>query len=75
MHNFSFLKTTKLAVLPAKPAIRWVTGVKQQMCEADRSSLFSAKVNKWSYISTPPIRLHGVIRNNFTFATTMEEVA
>jgi hypothetical protein len=66
---------TKLAVLPAEPAIEWVTGVKQTKCEADRSPLFIAKVNEWNYISPPSIRLHGIIRNKFMFTSKMEEVA
>jgi hypothetical protein len=37
-------------------------GVKQQGREADRSALSSPEVkNAWSYTSTPPIRLNGVM--------------
>jgi hypothetical protein len=37
-------------------------GVKRPGHEADHSLPFSAEVkNAWSYTSTPPIRLHGVV--------------
>jgi hypothetical protein len=37
-------------------------GVKRQGREADHSPPFSAEVeNAWSYISIPPVRLHGVV--------------
>jgi len=40
----------------------WVPGVKQPEREADHSPPSSAKVkNDWSYTSTPPRRLHGVV--------------
>jgi hypothetical protein len=50
-------------------------GVKQPGHEADHSHPSSAKVKYvWSYIYTPPIRLHGMVlsekkkhRDNFTF--------
>jgi hypothetical protein len=39
-------------------------GVKQLGCEADHSPPPSAKMkNVWSYTSTPPIHLHGVVLN------------
>jgi hypothetical protein len=38
---------------------------------ADHSTPSSAKIkNEWRYTSTPPICLHGVDRNNFTFFLT-----
>jgi hypothetical protein len=44
-------------------------GIKRPGCEADLSPPSNAEVkNVWSYASTPPIRLHGVLvkyRNNF----------
>jgi hypothetical protein len=52
---------------PTQPAIQWVPGalsleVKRPGREADHSPPSSAKVkNAWSYTSTPPIRLHGVV--------------
>jgi hypothetical protein len=50
-----------------QPPIQWVLGavspgVKQQEREADHSPTSSAEVkNSWSYTSTHPIRLHGVM--------------
>jgi hypothetical protein len=55
--------------------IQWVPGVlfpglKQPACEADHSPPSSAGVkNEWSYISTPPVGLHGVVLN-FIFTCT-----
>jgi hypothetical protein len=52
---------------PTEPPIQWVPGapslgVKRTGHEADHSSPYSAEVkNAWSYTSTPPIRLHGVV--------------
>ena len=41
--------------------------VKQVEREADHWLLSTAETkNEWSYTSTPPIRLHGVHKNNFT---------
>jgi hypothetical protein len=50
-----------------QPSIQWVPGalslgVKRPWREADHSSPSSTEVkNEWSYKSTPPIRLHGVV--------------
>jgi hypothetical protein len=62
------------ALRPTQPSIQWVTGslslgVKVPRREADHSPPFSAEgKNAWSYTSTPPVRLHGlVLRDNFTF--------
>jgi hypothetical protein len=39
-------------------------GLKQPRCEADNSPPSTTVTEKaWSYISTPPTRLHGVVRN------------
>jgi hypothetical protein len=39
-------------------------GLKRLGCEADHSPPFGAEVkNVWSYTSTPPIRLHGMVIN------------
>jgi hypothetical protein len=36
-------------------------GVKRPGREADHSPPSSAEVNEWSYTSTPPVRLHGLV--------------
>ena len=44
-----------------------VLRIKRPTRESNLSSLSSTEVrNEWSYISTPPISLHGVERKNFT---------
>jgi hypothetical protein len=55
------------ALVPTHPPIQWVPGalslgVKRPKREADHSPPSSAEVkNAWSYTSTPPFRLHGVV--------------
>jgi hypothetical protein len=63
-----FLTTmSRTALGPTQPPIQWVPGalsleVKQPGCEADHSPPSSAEVkNVWSYTSTPPIHLHGMV--------------
>jgi hypothetical protein len=64
-----FLPTTvsRRALGPTQPPIQWVTGalsvgVKWPGHEADHSPPPSAEVkNAWSYTSTPPVCLHGVV--------------
>jgi hypothetical protein len=64
-----FLLTTpsRSALEPTQPTIQWVRGglslgVKWPGREADHSPQCSVEVkNVWSYTSTPPIRLHGVV--------------
>jgi hypothetical protein len=64
-----FLLTTasRLALGLTQPPIPWVPGalslrVKQPGREADHSPPSTAEVTiAWSYTSTPPIRLHGVL--------------
>jgi hypothetical protein len=57
----------RLAVGPTQPPIQWVPGalflgIKWWGHEADHSPPCSAEVkNAWSYTSTPPIQLHGVM--------------
>jgi hypothetical protein len=47
---------------PPRPYQVLYLEVKRPEFEADHSPLSSAEVkNAWSYISTPPIRLHGVV--------------
>jgi hypothetical protein len=56
-----------VALGPSQPPIQWVLGalslgVKWPGREADHSSPSSAEVKiAWSYTSTPPVRLHGVV--------------
>jgi hypothetical protein len=43
-------------------------GVKQPVYEADYSQWFTGKVkNGWSYTSAPPICIHDMDKDNFTF--------
>jgi hypothetical protein len=64
-----FLSTTvsRSALGPTQPPIQWVPralspGVKRPRREADHSPPSNVEVrNAWSYISNPPIRLHGVV--------------
>jgi hypothetical protein len=62
-----FTTVSRTALGPTQPPIQWGTrgsfpGVKRPGCEADHSPLSSVEVkNAWSYTSTPPIRIHGVV--------------
>jgi hypothetical protein len=64
---FHFTSASRTALEPTQPPIQWVSGalslgVKRPGREADHSPPSSAEVkNAWSYTSTPPIRLHGVV--------------
>jgi len=64
--NFS-LHRIQTGPVPTQHPIQWLTGdlslgVKRSGREADHSPPFSADVkNAWSYTSTPPIRLNGVV--------------
>jgi hypothetical protein len=78
---FFFATASGPAHGPTQPPIQWLPGaltlrVKRPDHEADHSPPSSAKVkNSWSYISSSPIRLHGVAlsyknrkhRRNFNF--------
>jgi hypothetical protein len=72
---FLFTTASTTALGPTQPPIQWVPGalslrLKRPGSEADHSPPSSAEVkNAWSYTSTPPIRLHGLVkhRDNFTF--------
>jgi len=58
---------SRLALGPTQLPIQWgpgalSTGVKQPGHEADHSPPSSADIeNMWSYTSTPPILLHGMV--------------
>jgi hypothetical protein len=64
---FLFTTASRTALGPTQPPIKWVPGalslgVNRSGREADHSPPSSAEVkNAWSYTSTPPIRLHGVV--------------
>jgi hypothetical protein len=64
---FFFTTVSRPALGPAEPPIQWIPGalflgVKQPECEVDHSPPSSGKVtNVWSYTSTPPTSLHGVM--------------
>jgi hypothetical protein len=56
---------------PALEPTRWVrrsvSGVKQRERKVNHSPPSSVEVkNEWSYTFTPPLRLHGLDRDNFT---------
>jgi hypothetical protein len=65
--NFFFTTVSRPALGPTQPPIQWVPvaislGVKRPGREADHTPPSSAEDMKaWSYTSTPPIRLHGVV--------------
>jgi hypothetical protein len=65
--NFLFTTASGPALGPTQPPIQWVKralplAVKWPRREADHSPPTTTPVqNEWSYNSTPPIRLHGVV--------------
>jgi hypothetical protein len=68
--NNSLISTSSRPALGStQPLIQWAqwtlsTGVKRSRREADHSPPASAEVRKmWIYISTPPMRLGGVVLN------------
>jgi hypothetical protein len=64
---FLFTTVSRPALGPTQPPIQWVRetlslGLKRPGRETDHLSPSSADVKSvWSYTSTPPIRLHGVV--------------
>jgi hypothetical protein len=71
MSFFLLATTPRQAQGATQPPIQWVLGaltpgIKGPGREVDHLPPASAEVkNGWSYTSTPPIRLHGVVRNTF----------
>jgi hypothetical protein len=67
LHQLLFQLINALMLGPTQPPIQEVPGaislgIKRPGLEADHSSPSSTEVNNaWSYTSTPPIRLHGVV--------------
>jgi hypothetical protein len=64
--NFSLHHRVKLTLGHTQPPIQWVPGafslrVERPEREADHSPLSSTEAKEWSYTSTPPVRLHGVV--------------
>jgi hypothetical protein len=66
---FLFAMAFRASLGPNQPPIKWVPGalsseVKRPGSVDDHSPSSSAEIKKaWSYISTSPIRLHGVVLN------------
>jgi hypothetical protein len=64
---FLFTTASRTSLGPTQPPIQWVPGalslgVKRPGQEAEHSPLPSAEIkNAWSYTSTTPVRLHGVV--------------
>jgi hypothetical protein len=64
---FLFTTASRPTLGPTQPPVQWVPGalslgVKRPRREAEHSPPSSAEVkNAWSYTSTLPVRLHGVV--------------
>jgi hypothetical protein len=66
-------KRARFTLGPTQPPVQWTpgyfNGVKWAGREVDHLQKSSAGFkSEWSYISTPPIRLHGVDRDNLNFS-------
>jgi hypothetical protein len=65
--SLCFTTASRPALAPIQPPIQWIPGafslgVKLPGREADHSTPYSAEVNNtWSYTSTHPVRIHGVV--------------
>jgi hypothetical protein len=59
--NLSLHHWFRMGLGPTQPPIQWVPGERPGR-KVDHSLPSSAEVkNAWSYTSTPPVRLHGVV--------------
>jgi len=66
-----FSSKSRRTLGPTQSPIQWMLGVKQSRREINYSPASGTEVkNKWIYTSTPPIRFHGVQKENFTFFPT-----
>jgi hypothetical protein len=69
MMGFLLATQSRLALWPTQPPIQWVPRaltslIKQPEHEADHSPPSSVNVkNAWSYTSTPPMCVHGMVLN------------
>jgi hypothetical protein len=76
--TFLISKTSKWTLKSGQPAIQWIPvalslEVRRTGREADHSPPSSAEVKReWNYTSTPPISLHGIYRDNFTYVTLLK---
>jgi hypothetical protein len=64
---FLFTTTSRMALGPTQPPIQWVPGA-VSLGESGRDvkltthlHLVQRSKNEWSYTSTPPLHLHGVV--------------
>jgi len=68
MGFFHLATASRRALGPTQPPFRWVAGaltrgIKRSRRQADHLPPSSVEVNAWSYTSTRPIRLNGVVIN------------
>jgi len=75
VRDYFRFKTSRPALVPTQLLIQRVLalfpGTKRPVRESDHPPLSGAEFkNEWSYISTPPIFLHGKERENFAFIFT-----
>jgi hypothetical protein len=70
---FVLSKTFRQSLAPIQLPCQWASG--RQGLEAGHLPLSRDEAkNKWSYISTPPIRLHDADKENFTFLRNLSSV-
>jgi hypothetical protein len=73
---FSLLQNVQTSLGPTQPPRQWVPqflprGQSDRACTSPSSSFRAQVSNECSYTSTSPIRLHGVPKNNRTFALSL----